>query len=64
MKKTSFKTISLEEITDKHIGKRGTKKREAFEQELRIDLLKEGKKQTPNQRKNVFTECNEKKIAI
>lgn len=39
MKKQGLKTYSLEEITDKHIGKRGTPKREAFENELRIDLL-------------------------
>ena len=35
----SFKTISLDEMIDKHIGIRGTSKREAFENELRIDLL-------------------------
>jgi DNA-binding XRE family transcriptional regulator len=35
----SFKTISLEAMIDKHIGIRGTPKREAFENELRIDLL-------------------------
>jgi HTH-type transcriptional regulator/antitoxin HipB len=34
-----LKTVSLEELTDKHIGKRGTPKREAFEYELRLDLL-------------------------
>lgn len=34
-----FKTVSLDEMIDKHIGKRGTEKREAFENELRIDLL-------------------------
>ena len=34
-----LKTISLEELTDKHIGKRSTPKREAFEYELRLDLL-------------------------
>jgi hypothetical protein len=31
---TKLKTYSLEEITDQHIGKRGTAKREAFEYEL------------------------------
>jgi len=35
----SFKTISLDAMIDKHIGLRGTPKREAFENELRIDLL-------------------------
>lgn len=34
-----MKTYSLEEMTDKHIGKKGTKKRDAFENELRLDLL-------------------------
>lgn len=34
-----LKTVSLEELTDKHIGKRGTPKREAFEYELQLDLL-------------------------
>ncbi len=34
-----MKTYSLEEITDKHIGKKGTKKRDEFENELRLDLL-------------------------
>ncbi len=45
-----MKTISLDEITDKHIGKRGTVKREAFEQELRIDLLGEAIKQARKER--------------
>jgi HTH-type transcriptional regulator/antitoxin HipB len=40
-----LKSYSLEEITDKHIGKRGTPKREAFEYELRLDLLGEAIKQ-------------------
>ena len=34
-----MKTYSLEELTDKHIGKKGTPKRDAFEYELRMDLL-------------------------
>jgi DNA-binding XRE family transcriptional regulator len=34
-----MKTYSLEEMTDKHIGKIGTPKRDAFENELRLDLL-------------------------
>lgn len=40
-----FKTVSLDSMIDKHIGKRGTEKREAFETELRIDLLGEAIKQ-------------------
>ena len=34
-----FKTVSLDTMIDKHIGKRGTSRRDAFENELRIDLL-------------------------
>ncbi len=34
-----FKTTSLEEMIDKHIGKIGTPKRDSFENELRLDLL-------------------------
>jgi HTH-type transcriptional regulator/antitoxin HipB len=36
---SKFKTVSLDNMLDKHIGKRGTEKREVFESELRIDLL-------------------------
>lgn len=41
MKKQALKTYTLEEITDKYIGKTGTVKREAFENELRLELLGE-----------------------
>ena len=34
-----MKTYSLDELTDKYIGKRGTTKRDEFENELRLDLL-------------------------
>lgn len=50
MKQSGMKTYNLEEITDKHIGKRGTSKREAFENELRLDLLGEAIKQARKQR--------------
>ena len=40
-----FKTVPLDEMIDKHIGKRGTEKREKFENELRIDLLGQAIKQ-------------------
>lgn len=45
-----FKTVSLETMIDKHIGKRGTKKRDAFENELRIDLLGQAIKQARQER--------------
>src|SRR5690554_2451802 len=34
-----MKTYSLENLTDEYIGKKGTKKRDDFENELRLDLL-------------------------
>ncbi|CAN5253159.1 helix-turn-helix transcriptional regulator [soil metagenome] len=34
-----MKTYSLDELTNKYIGKKGTKKRDEFENELRLDLL-------------------------
>jgi DNA-binding XRE family transcriptional regulator len=34
-----MKTYSLEELTDTYIGEIGSKKREVFENELRLDLL-------------------------
>lgn len=39
MKNQGLKTYSLDEITDKYIGKRGTPKRDSFENELCFDLL-------------------------
>ena len=50
MKKETLKTYSLDEITDKHIGKLGTPKRETFEAELRLDLLGEAIKQARKER--------------
>ncbi|HNS42539.1 MAG TPA: helix-turn-helix domain-containing protein [Taishania sp.] len=34
-----MKTYSLEELTDHFIGEKGTVKRDAFENELRLDLI-------------------------
>ena len=50
MKKEELKTYSLEEMLDKHIGRLGTPKREAFENELRLDLLGEAIKQARKER--------------
>jgi DNA-binding XRE family transcriptional regulator len=38
-KQQEMKTYSLEELTDEYIGGKGSKKREDFEKELRLDLL-------------------------
>lgn len=45
-----FKTVSLDTMIDKHVGKRGTKRRDAFENELRIDLLGQAIKQARQER--------------
>jgi DNA-binding XRE family transcriptional regulator len=45
-----FKTVSIDTMIDKHVGKLGTVKREAFENELRIDLLGEAIKQARKER--------------
>lgn len=50
MKTNKFKTVSLDTMIDKHIGKRGTAKREVFENELRIDLLGQAIKQARQER--------------
>jgi len=34
-----MKTYSLENLTDKYVGKRGTKERDQFEFELKLDIL-------------------------
>jgi predicted XRE-type DNA-binding protein len=39
METNKFKTVSLDTMIDKHIGKVRTERRDTFENELRIDLL-------------------------
>jgi DNA-binding XRE family transcriptional regulator len=48
--KKEFKTVSLDTMIDKHIGKRGTTKRDSFENELRIDLLGDAIKRARKER--------------
>ena len=45
-----LQTKSLDELIDKHIGKIGTPKRDAFENELRLDLLGSAIKQARKER--------------
>ena len=45
-----FKTVSIDTMIDKHIGMKGTEKRDAFESELRIDLLGQAIKQARQER--------------
>lgn len=48
--KKELKTVSLDVMIDKHIGERGTSKREIFESELKIELLGEAIKQARKER--------------
>jgi HTH-type transcriptional regulator / antitoxin HipB len=47
---TMLKTVSLDDMQDKHIGKLGTEQREHFENELRIDLLGQAVKEARHAR--------------
>lgn len=50
MKSKKLKLYSLDEITDEFVGKLGTPKRDAFEYELRLDLIGEAIKQARKER--------------
>ena len=39
MENKKLKTTSLDTLIDKHIGQVGTEKRDAFEQELQLDII-------------------------
>jgi DNA-binding XRE family transcriptional regulator len=54
-----MKTYSLEDLTDKYIGKKGTKKRDEFENELRLDLLGKAIKQARQERNMTQEELGE-----
>ena len=45
-----MKTYSFDEVKDKYLGKRGTDEREAYENELRLDLIGEAIKQARKDR--------------
>ena len=50
MKSKKLKLYSLDEITDEFIGKPGTPTRDAFEYELRLDVIGEAIKQARKER--------------
>lgn len=50
MKNKEMKTTSLEELTDRFIGEKGTPERDVFEYELTIDLLGEAIKNARKER--------------
>ncbi|WP_159470334.1 helix-turn-helix domain-containing protein [Dyadobacter sp. 3J3] len=54
-----MKTYDLEDLTDKYIGEKGTKKRDAFESELRLDLLGLAIKQARKERNLTQEELGE-----
>ncbi len=45
-----MKTYSLDEVTDKYIGRKGTPNRDRFEQELKLELLGEAIRQARKER--------------
>jgi predicted transcriptional regulator len=58
-----MKTYSLEEVTDKHIGEKGTKARDQFEFELKLEILGEMIKKTRKE-KNMTQEQLGKLIGV
>jgi|SRR6056297_276946 len=46
-----MKTYSLENLTEKYVGKRGTKERDQFEFELKLDILGDMIKKARKERK-------------
>ena len=54
-----MKTKSLENLMDKHIGVLGTNERDAFEHELKIDLLGEAIKKARKERNLTQTQLGE-----
>jgi HTH-type transcriptional regulator/antitoxin HipB len=45
-----MKTYTLDEAKDKYLGKKGTAERDAYENELRLDLIGEAIKQARKER--------------
>lgn len=54
-----MKTTSLDQLIDKHIGTKGTPKRDQFENELRLDLLGEAIKKARKERNLTQTQLGE-----
>ncbi|MFL9481639.1 helix-turn-helix transcriptional regulator [Chitinophagaceae bacterium LWZ2-11] len=48
--KKQLQSVSLDTMIDKHIGSRGTARRESFETELKIELLGQAIKQARQER--------------
>ncbi|UZO79980.1 helix-turn-helix domain-containing protein [Aquimarina sp. ERC-38] len=54
-----MKTYTFDEAKDKYIGKKGTAKRNAYENELRLDFIGEAIKQARKERKLTQTQLGE-----
>jgi len=50
MENTKMRIYTLDEAKDRHLGKKGTEKRDKYEYELRLDLLGEMIKQARQER--------------
>jgi DNA-binding XRE family transcriptional regulator len=50
IKENKMKTVSIDDMIDKHVGKIGTPERDAFEYELSIDLIGEAIKRARKER--------------
>ena len=51
MEKKKFKTMTLDQMKDKHIGKVGTEKRDKYEFDLQLEILGETIKSVRKERK-------------
>lgn len=52
MEKNKLTTTSLEVLIDKHIGKVGTEKRDAFEHELQLDIIRSNNQKRQKRKKS------------
>ena len=59
MESDNLQSYSLEELTDKYIGEKGTLRREQFEYNLQIDILGEAIKQARKERNLTQAELGE-----
>ncbi|MEW4924839.1 helix-turn-helix transcriptional regulator [Algibacter sp. 2305UL17-15] len=54
-----MRTYTLDEVKDKYLEKKGTAERDAYENELRLDLIGEAIKQARKERKLTQTQLGE-----
>ena len=55
----AMKTYTLDEVKDRYLGKKGTAERDAYENELRLDLIGEAIKQALKKRDLTQTKLGE-----